>query len=480
MIYLRQSTASQEISLGQFVDSNDGDTEEPSLTIANTDIKLFKTGATTLANKNSGGATYISNGIYYAVLDATDTNILGSMVIFVHVAGALTIKKECLVLPANIYDSWILGTDNQVVALTASATSAQLVDDIWDEGLTGGSHNVPTSSGRRLRAIQDFQGYETGGIWVDTINGAAGTIDFENGTVENPVLTWADALTINTSLNFNKFIIKGMSTITLSANSDNYFITGENWTLVLNGQSIVGLNVIGASVSGIGSGVGTLQKYEKCEMNAISHIKGTHIDNCGIGGTQTAVEAGDFYFDNCHSDIAGTATWIFDFGGAIGNTNLNIRHYSGGIEIKNMGATGTDTMSLEGHGLLVLNSNCDPSNSPVIAIRGHFTITDNVAGGFIAGGGTISDDARYDITQINDQVVDALTVDTIAELAQGNPETTPTMAAALMRLYMALIHNIDISATEKTFDNNAGTVIWKKPLSDDGTTYTEGEGVTGP
>lgn len=111
MIYLKQSTASQEVPLGYFVDSTDGNTEETGLTIANTDIKVWKCGATTLANKNSGGATHISNGIYYAVLDATDTDTLGSLVIFVHVSGALAIKVDCCVLAANVYDALIGGGD---------------------------------------------------------------------------------------------------------------------------------------------------------------------------------------------------------------------------------------------------------------------------------------------------------------------------------------------------------------------------------
>lgn len=110
-IYLRFATASQEITLGYFLDSTDGNTEETGLTIANTDILLWKAGATTLATKNSGGATHISNGIYSAVLDATDTNTLGSLVIFCHPTGALTVRLECVVLPANVYDSLIAGTD---------------------------------------------------------------------------------------------------------------------------------------------------------------------------------------------------------------------------------------------------------------------------------------------------------------------------------------------------------------------------------
>ena len=103
-IFLRQSTASQEVPLGYFLDSTDGNTEETALTIANTDIKIWKTGATTLANKNSGGGTHISNGIYYAVLDATDTDTIGPLRIFIHVTGALAVKVDCVVLDEAVYD----------------------------------------------------------------------------------------------------------------------------------------------------------------------------------------------------------------------------------------------------------------------------------------------------------------------------------------------------------------------------------------
>lgn len=109
MIFLRQSTASQEIPLGRFVDSTDGNTEETALTIANTDITIWKTGATTLANKNSGGATHIANGEYYCVLDATDTDTIGPMKVAVHVAGALSVQVFCCVLDEAVYDA-LFGT----------------------------------------------------------------------------------------------------------------------------------------------------------------------------------------------------------------------------------------------------------------------------------------------------------------------------------------------------------------------------------
>ena len=144
-IPLRQSTASQEIPLGFLLDSTDGNTEETGLTIANTDIKLWKHGATTLANKNSGGATHISNGIYYCVLDATDTNTLGSLIVFVHVAGALSVKVECEVMTTNRFDSLVLGTDKleiDVVQLSNSAQSLLDLKDFADAGYNPATNKV--------------------------------------------------------------------------------------------------------------------------------------------------------------------------------------------------------------------------------------------------------------------------------------------------------------------------------------------------
>jgi len=110
MIPLRYNTNSQEVPLGVFVDQVDGFTAETSLTISNTDIKLHKQGAITLANKNSGGATHISGGVYYAVLDSTDTNVIGSLVIYVHVSGARPLKLECMVYSQSHYD-FLVGSD---------------------------------------------------------------------------------------------------------------------------------------------------------------------------------------------------------------------------------------------------------------------------------------------------------------------------------------------------------------------------------
>lgn len=157
-IPLKLSTASQEIILGPFVDSTDGVTPENALSIANTDIKLWKTGATTLADKNSGGATYItsSNGLYYAVLDATDTGTLGPLVINVYKSGALPVRVQCVVLPAEVYDTLVAGTDSLTTDLTAAALL--LVNAEVDTALNTAIPGSPTANSinERVKAIDDL------------------------------------------------------------------------------------------------------------------------------------------------------------------------------------------------------------------------------------------------------------------------------------------------------------------------------------
>ena len=134
-MFLRQSTASQEVIFSKFVDSTDGDTSETGLTIANTDIKLYKGGATTSVNKNSGGATHATDGDYSAVFDATDTDTLGNLKATIHVAGALYVEETFTVLSQLVYDSIIAGTDNlQVdsIQISGDASAADNMEATWD------------------------------------------------------------------------------------------------------------------------------------------------------------------------------------------------------------------------------------------------------------------------------------------------------------------------------------------------------------
>lgn len=70
---------------------------------------------------------------------------------------------------------------------------------------------------------------------------------------------------------------------------------------------------------------------------------------------------------------------------------------------------------------------------------------------------------------------------TLSELAQGQPPATPTVGEALALLYMALRNasTMDTSGIY-TIADDAGTVICKATVTDDGTTVTVPKLVTGP
>lgn len=140
---LRQSTASQIVTVGPFVDDTDYVTAETGLTIANTDIKLLKGGSTTQANKNSGGATHLANGVYYLTLDATDTNTVGPLEIQVKVAGALLVREVFYVAAGAWRDAM-------------HATGSGIVADVWT--WRGGSVPAVNQTGRPLVDVTHLSG----------------------------------------------------------------------------------------------------------------------------------------------------------------------------------------------------------------------------------------------------------------------------------------------------------------------------------
>jgi hypothetical protein len=80
------------------------------------------------------------------------------------------------------------------------------------------------------------------------------------------------------------------------------------------------------------------------------------------------------------------------------------------------------------------------------------------------------------------EIANGLVGTTLSELSQGQPPSSPTVAQALMLLYMALRNagSMNSSTGYQTITNDAGTVIAKASLSDDGTTFTKTKLVTGP
>ncbi len=129
MNILKQSTA-VTIKLGPLVDDADGKTAETALTISQADIRLSKNGGDFAQSNNAAGATHDENGYYDIPLDTTDTNTLGRLLVAVSESGALPVWKEFIVLPANVYDSLVGGTDKLDVNAAELGGTTQTGNDV--------------------------------------------------------------------------------------------------------------------------------------------------------------------------------------------------------------------------------------------------------------------------------------------------------------------------------------------------------------
>lgn len=229
-------------------------------------------------------------------------------------------------------------------------------------------------------------GYANGQIWIDTINGTTGSVAGVNGVADLPVDNWADALTLAGSTGLRRFKILQGSLITLTGTLSNYELSGLDYILVLNGQQLDNVIITGAVLSGIATGNSGSVLLMSCIFGGTTTLPECSCIDCALAADITLGEVGTYTFERCFSVVAGGATPCLDVGAAIADTNVNFRHYSGGIEIENLGQLGTDKMSLEGWGQFVLNSNCIGGE---LEVRGHFKKTDN------SGAVTISEEVNF-------------------------------------------------------------------------------------
>lgn len=127
---LKQSTATT-IVLGKFVDATDGVTAETALTIAQADVRLSKAAGAFAQVGEATSASHMENGYYSKALNTTDTNTVGTLTVAVQPTGALPIRLDYNVLPANIYDSkyssdYLQVDLVQIGGSAVSTTTAQL------------------------------------------------------------------------------------------------------------------------------------------------------------------------------------------------------------------------------------------------------------------------------------------------------------------------------------------------------------------
>jgi hypothetical protein len=303
----------------------------------------------------------------------------------------------------------------------ASAQHPYMNEGVLDRVLSGATHNVVDSTARRLRNLQEFGDYEHDSVWIDTINGTAGTTDYESGTINNKVDNIADANTIGLSLNKSGRAVVAGSTITFAASQENQNFWGDNWTLALGGQSVSGSHIRGADITGICTGVNP-PEFHECHIGAVTVPPITFV-GCDLEGIIT-LPVGSVNIRHC----AGDAGFAIDYGATVANTTVNLSDFSGVMTISNLGANGTDILNVRGHGKLIFDASCVGGT---VNWDGHFTVINNGSGITIT-----PDDITTNVTAISGAGFDTNT-DSLEAIRDRGDAAWVTGAGSLASVILA-------------------------------------------
>jgi hypothetical protein len=479
MMWLKQSTA-VTLKIGPFLDEDDGKTAEPALTIAQADVRLSKNGGDIAQKNEATSCTHDELGIYGCPLNTTDTGTLGILQLWVHESGALPVWHEYMVVPANVYDSLVGGTDalqvhaNEITAGLITST-AIANDAITATKLAANSIDLATfapdvKTGSALKA--HIEGITANMITATAINA--------NAITAAKIAT--DAIT---AINDGAAILNG----TAQSNADKNIII-----LAASGPSAVD-DFYNGNLVAIQSGTG--QGQSRLIVDYTGGSKTATVDRAW----ETAPTSDSVYRVFPFSGILLADTGIAAASGAstitlaasapaVADAFIGHTFYiSGGTGVGQAriitGYTAGRVATVSPAWTTALGADSIYKILPVGRTFVNAIAADAITAASIATDAIDADalaaDAVTEIgAEVNTQVSDVMKTDTIAEMAQGAPPATPTFEQAVMYVYMALRNKIDVTAALKEFHNDAGTVIWKKALSDDATTYSEAEGVSGP
>ena len=244
-------------------------------------------------------------------------------------------------------------------------------------------------------------GYAGAAVYIDTVNGTAGTELYVNGTADNPSSNIADALTLASALNFARFSVLPNSSITFAADMSNYAFEGNNYTIAFGGQTITGAYVSGATVSG--TFVGTTAILEDCIINAITGA-GITMRRCFLNDVFTMSGAGVYVFNDAQA-AGSTSLATLDFNSLAATASF--QRWSGDLTVNNLVTGATLRLHCTSGGTITLNG----ADATVIITGNVGSVVNN-----LTGLPTVTDNSTT-LTNINAEVDTAISDAALATAA---------------------------------------------------------------
>ncbi len=292
--------------------------------------------------------------------------------------------------------------------------------------------------------------------------------------------------------------LTGVHAVTIDLSADaTFYSEGANFSVVLSGATIdtQTVNAVLAHFS-IKNRFRGIDWAEIDNAGEAAELSGTFIggaDDCNVERAQNQ-DIDNFFQDQITaaepinanltqilgSNITGTAAQIvaaftkwFNVATPTGTVNSipdAVAGASGGLMIA--GSNAATTVNITGN----LTGNVSGSVGSVTGAVG--SVTGNVGGNVTGSVGSLAAQAK---TDVNAEVLDVLNVDTFAQPGQGAPAATTTLSMMIRYLYKAWRNlNTQTATTYSLYADDGTTVDHKATVSDDNTTFSRSEIVSGP
>ena len=288
----------------------------------------------------------------------------------------------------------------------------------------------------------------------------------------------------------------GLHNVRVVATAANGYATGTNYQLVLTAGTVGGTSVVGYVIGSFSiearSALRPATADRTLDVTAASKVNGVVLVDTLTTYTGNTVQTGDSF-----ARIGATGSGLTSLATP---TNITAGTITTVTNLTNLPAIPANWITATGIAADAITDAKVASDVTIASVTGAVgsvagqTLANlDVASSTLATAANLATVAGYIDTEVASILAavdtevaaikaktDNLPGATMAELAQGIPPATPSLEQALMALYMTLRNKLDVTATTKSVTNDAGTVIFKKALSDDGTTYSEAEAVSGP
>lgn len=454
MIIVKANT-SVTISMGPFLDKTDGVTEETGLTMVAGDVRLNKNGGGFGPKSDATAPSHQENGWYTVALGTTDTDTEGLVVVKVDDAAThLPVWAYVHVMAESAYDA-LFGTGQMPADVQTWRGTQPLI-------LT--SQRVECHMGTKDGAI-DLTANEKASVQAeceDAIDAKNLCRALASGTADSgTTTTLVDAARTEGDTDY----WKGAWLVVTSGN-----ISGQARKVSAFNAATDTITVERAFTQAVGTNT-----YELWPADFPNNLSALSIDT--NGRADIALIEGVDATDQIRDAVVSDATRFP--GAAITEARLSELDAATGGKMANQ----VDLIKTEADKIALADAGAGVAGSVIEEVENRATQADILSDATPFAGGNVDAtvSSRATPAQVNTEVVDVLKIDTVTLPGQVAPPATPTMEEILAHIYKAYRNKKEQTASLWSLYDDAGTTVDQKAtVSDDGTTGTKEEIISGP